>query len=88
MSEDKIQSLLDDLFKKKFIKSYSHSSDTYNTLVIDEQARNMTEDLIRNHLKHFNEERMGILEAKVFMYEQIISKSNFAPMLDNDLNKK
>lgn len=83
MKENKIQILLNDLFSKKFTKTYSHSSDTYQNFVVDEQARNMVEDLIRNHLKDFSDEKIGILEAKVFMYEQIISKSNFAPLLLN-----
>lgn len=83
MKESQIQSLLNDLFKKKFTKTYSHSSDSYNTFAIDEQARVMVEDLIRNHLKAINDEKIGILEAKVFVYENIISKSNFAPMLEN-----
>lgn len=30
------------------------------------------------------DERIGVLEAKVFMYEQIISKSNFSPMLEDE----
>ena len=33
-----------------------------------------------------NAKRIGDLEAKVYAYEQIIAKSNFKPMLDN--NKK
>lgn len=83
MKEDKIQKLIDALFKKKYTKTYNHTTDKYESLVIDEQARNMVEDLIRNHISDDREERIGVLEAKVFAYEQIISKSTFAPLLGN-----
>lgn len=81
MKEEKIQELLNDLFSKKFTKTWSHSSDSYNEYVVEEQARNIVEDIIRNHLADDREERIGVLEAKIFMYEEIIKKSTFAPML-------
>lgn len=83
MKEENLQKLLDALFRKKYTKTYSHSKDKYESLVIDEQVRNMVEDLIRNHISDDREERIGVLEAKVFAYEQIISKSTFAPILGN-----
>lgn len=80
MKEEQIKSLLNDIFEKTFVKSYS-SGGTYNNHVVDKEARLIVEQIIRSHLADNREEKIGILEAKVFMYEQIISKSNFAPML-------
>jgi hypothetical protein len=82
MTEVKIQKLIDDLFSHKFTKTYSHTSDTYNHFSIDEQSRNAIENIIRSFLLDSRDEKLGALEAKVFMYEQIISKSNFAPMIE------
>lgn len=81
MKEEKIQKLLNDLFSKTFTKTWSHSDDSYNEYAVEEQARTMVEDIIRNHLADDREEKIGVLEAKVFMYEEIIKKSTFAPML-------
>lgn len=75
--------MLDDIFNKKYTRKYSHSGESYETLAIDEQARNMIEDIIRNHVSDDREEKLGILEAKVFTYERIIANSNFAPLLNN-----
>lgn len=87
MKEENIKKLLKDLFDKKFTRTYNHTSDTYNDFAIDKSARSFIEDIIRNHLADDREEKLGILEAKVFMYEQIISKSNFAPMLEKPIEK-
>ena len=84
MTEENIKKLLKDLFDKKFTKNFSHTSDTYKNFAIDESARSFIENIIRNHLADDRDEKLGILEAKVFMYEQIISKSNFAPMLQKN----
>lgn len=83
MKEKKIQELLDNIFSKKFTKKYNHSDSSYSVFAVEEDARFMIEDIIRNFLKENREEALGTLEAKVFMYEQIIAKSNFGPMLKN-----
>jgi hypothetical protein len=46
------------------------------------------EQAIRAFLLENRDEKIGILEAKVFMYEEIISKSNFAPMIKTVKVKK
>jgi hypothetical protein len=81
MTEQKIVQLIDELFSKKITKVYSDKS-TYSISVIEEQGRIIVEQIIRSFLLENRDEQLGILQAKVFMYEQIISKSNFAPMLD------
>lgn len=81
MKEENIVRLLDHLFSKKFKRRSYSGSEVFNVFVIEEEARNIVEDIIRNYIKEDHEEKIGILEAKVNIYEQIISKSNFAPLL-------
>jgi len=57
--------------------NYNHKSD-----VINKEGKSNIELIIRSFLLDNRDEKLGILEAKVFMYEQIISKSNFAPMIE------
>lgn len=83
MKEEDIKKLIDELFKYKFKKKYYSDSGSYDCFAIDEQTRAAIEGIIRGHLLESRDEIIGILEAKVFMYEQIIQKSNFAPMLIN-----
>lgn len=79
--EKKLKELLDILFNKKVRKKSYGSSDTYETNIIDSDGKIIVEQAIRSFLLDNREEHLGMLEAKVFMYEQIIAKSNFAPML-------
>ena len=54
-----------------------------------EQNRKDVEAFIRKHFfESESSKRIAILEAKVFAYEQIISKSNFAPMIKTVKTKK
>lgn len=80
MKEEKIQELLQSLFKLKY--NWKSSGDSYTSDVVNKEGRLVIEEVIRKFLNDNNDERLGVLEAKVFMYEQIISKSTFAPMLD------
>lgn len=80
MKEEQIKSLLDDLFGKTFQKKYI-GGDTYTTHIVEKEARLVAEQIIRGHLADSRDERIGVLEAKVFAYEKIISNSNFAPIL-------
>jgi hypothetical protein len=82
MKEDKIKQFIDDLFKKKITKSYT-SGGNYETEIVEIQGRGIVETMVRSFILDNRDERLGILEAKVFMYEQIISKSNFAPMIES-----
>lgn len=80
MTEDKIQELLQSLFKLKY--NWKGSGDSYTSDVVNKEGRLVVEEIVRKFLNENNDEKLGVLEAKVFMYEQIISKSTFAPMLD------
>lgn len=82
MKEGKLKLMLADLFKA------TYRSSGYDMDIISSDYRTIIESIIRNHLIETKENdfielnsKIGSLEAKVFMYEQIISKSNFAPMI-------
>ena len=80
MNEKKIQELLDLLFSQKIMKKHS-DGDSYSIKIIEEQGRGIINEIIRGFLFENRDSKIGELEAKVFMYEQIIMKSNFAPMI-------
>jgi hypothetical protein len=47
-----------------------------------EDAQKTVEDVIKKHISESETlKNITLLETKVFVYEQIISKSNFAPMI-------
>lgn len=86
MNEQKIQQLLDALFQLKYNWKSDHSN--YTSDVINKEGRQNVENIIRSFLLENRDEQFGILQAKVFMYEEIISKSNFAPMIKTVKTKK
>jgi len=86
MTENKIQELLQTLFKLKY--NWKSSGDSYISDVVSKEGRLVVEEVIRKFLNDNHDEKLGVLEAKIFMYEQIISKSNFGPMIEKDLNTK
>lgn len=79
MSEEKIQELLESLFSLK----YNWKSDTHNYTsdVVNKEGKSNVETIIRSFLLDNRDEKLGILEAKVFVYEEMINKSTFAPMM-------
>ena len=79
MNEAKINELLDSLFKLKY--DWESSGSSYTSDVVNKEGRIVVEQIIRKFLLEDRDEKNGILEAKIFMYEEIISKSNFAPLL-------
>lgn len=83
MAENKLTSLLDELFSKKITRKSSSIGD-YSIDVIDKEGRVIVEQIIRQFLLDNRDENKGILEAKVFAYEQMISNSNFAPIIKKD----
>ena len=86
MKEEKIKDLLSSLFALRY--SWKGESDNYTSEVINKEGKSNVESIIRSFLLDNRDEKIGTLEAKVFMYEQIISKSNFAPMIksENEIN--
>lgn len=81
MKEDKIQELLQSIFKLKY--NWKGSADNYTSDVVHKDGRLNIEEIIRKFLNENHDEKLGVLEAKVFVYENIISNSNFAPMIEN-----
>jgi hypothetical protein len=49
--------------------------------VIAKEGKMVVEEIIRNFANNTRDNEIGVLRAKVFMYEEIISKSNFAPLI-------
>lgn len=86
MNEDKIQELIKTLTKKR-VRCKSYDGSMFDTDLIQREGHIVLEEIIRGFLLDNRDEKQGVLEAKVFMYEQIISKSNFAPMIDFKNNK-
>jgi len=85
MEEDKIQELLTNLYKLEY--EWESGSDKYKSKVIKDEGKDKVENLIKSFLLENRDKRIGRLESKVFMYEEIIKKSNFAPMVDKILTK-
>lgn len=79
MNEAKLKQLLNSLFELKY--DWKSSGSIYTSDVVSKQGRIVVEQIIRKFLLEDRDEKNGILEAKIFMYEEIISKSNFAPLL-------
>ena len=79
MNEESIRELLDRLFGLTYRSEYGN----YHLPVIGEHHRTEIEHIVRQWALDAHDSKVGTLEAKVFAYEQIISNSNFAPMIQN-----
>lgn len=67
---------------KKLIEELLLSKTGIGWTIPGEENRKDVESFIRKHFfESESEKRIARLEAKIFAYEQIISKSNFAPMV-------
>ena len=85
MKEDQIQELLKALFKLQY--DWSSSGHRYKSEVINKEGRVNVEEIIRKFLNDNHDEKLGVLEAKVFVYENIISNSNFAPIIKDQITQ-
>ncbi len=56
--------------------------------VINKESFDRVEVLIRQYALDNHDEQLGLLQAKVYAYEQIIANSNFAPMIKQVYIKK
>ncbi|WP_339889829.1 hypothetical protein [uncultured Flavobacterium sp.] len=80
MKSENIQKLIKELVNKKVdFKSYDNTIS--KTELIQRGNSEVLEQIIRNHILDDRDEKIGALEAKVFVYEEMIAKSTFAPML-------
>lgn len=93
MDNEKIKQLMDEL--KSLTYTWWSSGNSYNSEVIHKNGVNQVEQVIRQFLLDNRDnkiiemkEKIASLEAKVFVYEQIISKSNFAPMMPEEKTKE
>ena len=85
MNEESIREVLDRLFCLTY-KSSSFGGG-YMIPVIREEHRTEIEHIVRQWAIDNHDSKVGTLEAKVFVYEQIISNSNFAPMIQNSTTR-
>lgn len=83
MNEESIRELLDRLFGLTYRSGYSN----YDLPVIGKDHRTEIEHIVRQWALDTHDSKVGTLEAKVFAYEQIISNSNFAPMIQNSTTR-
>lgn len=81
MKEEKIQELLSGIFSVKYKWRVDNSSSYHESFIISEDRRNVIEGIVRNWINDNHDSKQGELEAKVYAYEQMISKSTFAPFL-------
>lgn len=80
MDNEKIKQLMYSLKNLRYTRESSVLG-TVSSEVIEKNNIDRVEQVIRQFMLDNHDEKLGQLEAKVFMYEQIIAKSNFAPML-------
>lgn len=77
-----VDELLQELKVLKTKKRYSDGS-SYIIDAIDSDSFDLVENLIREFLLDHHDSEIGEMQGKIFAYEEIIKKSNFAPFVDN-----
>jgi len=82
MTEESIKQFLRDVNAKK-VKRRSYDGSSYDTELIEKEGQTIFEDMLRRFLKEEDNKVIATLEAKVFVYEEIIRKSTFAPILSH-----
>lgn len=80
MNGQQIEKLVKELCNKK-VKYKSYDGSMSETTLIERNNETVLEQIIRQHILDNRDEKLGVLEAKVFVYEEMIAKSTFAPML-------
>jgi len=80
MNGQQIEKLVKELIKKE-VDYRSYDGKMSKTVLIERGSETILEQIIRQHLLDNRDEKLGALEAKVFVYEEMIAKSTFAPML-------
>lgn len=87
MNSEKIQNLVAELVGKK-VDYIGYDGRKSQTELIREGNSVILEQIIRQHLLDNRDEVIGTLQAKVFAYEQIISKSNFSLFIEQPKPKE
>jgi hypothetical protein len=80
MNGQQIEKLVKELVKKE-VDYRSYDGKMSKTSLIERGSETILEQIIRQHILDNRDERIGTLEAKIFVYEEMINKSTFAPML-------
>lgn len=80
MKTEKIENLVNELCEKQ-VDYVAYDGKKSQTNLIFKDNRTILEQIIRQHILDNRDEKIGNLEAKVFVYEEMIAKSTFAPML-------
>lgn len=88
MKAEQIEKLVKELVKKQ-VDFTSYKGEIYKVDLIQKGNESLLEQIIREHLLDNRDEdtiisqsKIGLLEAKVKFYEEIISKSTFAPLIE------
>lgn len=74
-----LEELLKELKDLKYTSRVLGSPSTFD--VINKESFDRVEALIRQYAIDNHDNELGILQAKVYAYEQIIANSNFKPMI-------
>lgn len=82
MNEEKIKELLNVLFSTTATQRSSIGGSNYTVKIIEPDHQMSVEQIIRGFLLDNRDSKIGELEAKVFVYEQIIAKSNFSTVIN------
>ena len=77
-----VDDLLQELKVLRTKKRYSDGS-SYVIDAIDSDNFGLVENLIREFLLDHHDSEIGEMQGKIFAYEEIIKKSNFAPFVDS-----
>ena len=67
---------------EELVYELKHSKTGIGWTIKGDEENNEVERIVRKHLEGRLNPKIAELQAKIFVYEQIISKSNFAPMFD------
>ena len=77
-----VDDLLQELKSLK-VKRKGYDSD-YETTVIYPNEFHLVENIIREFLLDHHDSEIGEMQGKIFAYEEIIKKSNFAPFVEDN----
>lgn len=80
MNGQQIEKLVKELCKKE-ITYRDYEGKNSSTNLVWRGNETIVEQIVRQHLLDNRDEKLGVLEAKVFVYEEMIAKSTFAPMI-------
>jgi 23S rRNA maturation mini-RNase III len=81
MNSENIKALVEELIQTKVdYKNYDGRMDKADLIFRGNST--ILEQIIRKHLLDNHDEKIGVLEAKVKFYEEMISKSNFSAFVE------